>query len=160
MSDIFETDPRLLANSVQVAMLDLCDVRLMDDARFPWLVLIPRRKGASELDDLDPCDRVVLMTEIIQAASAVRQLGETLDRPVDKVNTAALGNVTPQLHVHVIGRRRDDPLWPDPVWGRPGATGLEAGLLVRLARIAGQALEDQTLEGQTLEGQALEGSAS
>lgn len=144
MNDIFETDPRLLANSVQVAALDLCDVRLMDDARFPWLVLIPRRKGARELEDLEPSDQALLMGEIIGAAGAVRRLGDDLGRPVEKVNTAALGNVTPQLHVHVIGRRRDDPLWPDPVWGRPGATAMEVELLNSLATLAGQALKTTT----------------
>ncbi len=144
MNAIFETDPRLLTNSVQVAALDLSDVRLMDDTRFPWLVLIPRRKGARELDDLEASDRALLMTEIIEVTQAVRKLGEDLDRPVEKVNTAALGNVTPQLHVHVIGRRRDDPLWPDPVWGRPGATAMEAALLARQARIASQVLAGTT----------------
>lgn len=129
----FETDPRLLANSVPVAALGLSDLRLMDDARFPWLVLIPRVAGASELDDLDADQQAQLMTEIIAAGGIVRQVGEALDRPVDKVNTAALGNVTSQLHIHVVGRRRDDPLWPDPIWGRGGGVAYEAGELERLA---------------------------
>jgi diadenosine tetraphosphate (Ap4A) HIT family hydrolase len=130
----FETDSRLLANSTAVAAWDLCDVRLMDDARFPWLVLIPRVAGASELDDLAPADRPVLMAEMIRAGEIVRRLGQAMDLAVDKVNTAALGNVTAQLHVHVVGRRRDDPLWPDPIWGRDGRTPL-GGL--RLAELAG-----------------------
>lgn len=140
MTDAFETDPRLLANSVPVAALGLCDVRLMDDARFPWLVLIPRRAGASELDDLEAVDRAELMQEMIRAGEAVRRIGVLLDRPVDKLNTAALGNVTAQLHVHVVGRRRDDPLWPDPIWGRPGAAPCAPETLVRLAEAATRAL--------------------
>lgn len=140
MTDAFETDPRLLANSVPVAALTLCDVRLMDDARFPWLVLIPRRAGASELDDLQPADRDRLMQEIIRAGEAVRGLGVVLDRPVDKLNTAALGNVTAQLHIHVVGRRRDDPLWPDPIWGRPGAAPWSPDTLARLVDLATRAL--------------------
>lgn len=131
----FETDPRLLANSIAVAALDLSDLRLMDDARFPWLVLIPRVTSASELDDLDPDQRQILMREIIAAGEMARRLGEALGRPVDKVNTAALGNVTAQLHVHVVGRRRDDALWPDPIWGRGGGVAWPQGELDRLAAL-------------------------
>lgn len=134
MTPAFETDPRLIANSGAVAAWDLCDVRLMDDARFPWLVLIPRVADASELDDLASADRPVLMAEMIRAGQIVRRLGEAMDLEVHKVNTAALGNVTAQLHVHIVGRRRDDPLWPDPVWGRDGRTVLGD---LRLAELAG-----------------------
>lgn len=133
----FETDPRLLANSVAVASSELSDRRLMDDARFPWLVLIPRVAGASELDDLDEAQRTMLMAEIVAAGAMVRRLGEALGRPVDKINTAALGNVTAQLHVHVVGRRRDDPLWPDPIWGRGGGVAYAEGELDRLAALIG-----------------------
>lgn len=131
----FETDPRLLAHSTPVAALGLSDLRLMDDARFPWLVLIPRVAGASELDDLDPDQRQILMTEIIAAGQMARRLGQVLGRPVDKINTAALGNVTAQLHVHVVGRRRADPLWPDPIWGRGERVALAGGELERLAAL-------------------------
>jgi diadenosine tetraphosphate (Ap4A) HIT family hydrolase len=136
MAAPFETDPRLLAHSAAVAAWDLCDVRLMDDARFPWLVLIPRVADASELDDVAPADRPALMAEIIRAGEIVRRLGEAMDLAVDKVNTAALGNVTAQLHVHVVGRRRDDPLWPDPVWGREGRVSLGEARLAELAGFA------------------------
>lgn len=135
----FQTDPRLLANSIPVAALALSDLRLMDDARFPWLVLIPRVAGASELDDLTPELRGLLMEEVIAAGVMVRSLGEALGRPIDKVNTAALGNVTSQLHVHVVGRRRDDPLWPDPIWGRGGAEPYPEGERDRLAGLIGGA---------------------
>ena len=134
----FETDSRLLAHSVAVRSWPLCDVRLMDDARFPWLVLIPRVAGASELDDVLAADRAVLMAEIIRAGELVRRLGDAMDLAVDKVNTAALGNVTAQLHIHVVGRRREDPLWPDPIWGRDGRVSLTE---VEHARLAGLAAE-------------------
>lgn len=111
-------DPAFAASSHIVTELDLCQLRLQDDARFPWLILLPRAPHAVELTDLPRKDRGRLNGEIDRAALAIRALGEHLDRPVDKLNIAALGNVTPQLHVHVIGRRRDDPVWPDPVWGR------------------------------------------
>ena len=107
-----------LAASVAVADLELCHVRLQDDARFPWLILIPRLPGASEVTDLTPDQHAVLMAEVVRATAAVRALGEAAGRPVGKLNVAALGNVTPQLHLHVIGRRRDDAAWPKPVWGQ------------------------------------------
>lgn len=120
--DGFVPDPAFAVGSVFAADWPLCQVRLQDDARFPWLILIPRRPGLVELEDLAPADRARLMEEMVRAGEVVRTLGAALDRPINKLNLAALGNVTAQLHVHVVGRRRDDPLWPDPVWGRPGAT--------------------------------------
>ena len=117
----FAPDPAFEAGSVFAVDWPLCQVRLQDDARFPWLILLPRVAGAVELDDLTPEQRTVLMEEMVRAGELVRALGQAAGRPVDKLNTAALGNVTRQLHVHVVGRRRDDGLWPDPIWGRPGA---------------------------------------
>ena len=131
----FEIDPRLLAHSVALPPLGLSDLRLMDDARFPWLVLIPRVPGATELDDLDAGQRAVLIEEIALVGVMVRRLGEALGRPIDKLNTAALGNVTPQLHIHLVGRRRDDPLWPDPIWGRGAPVARVEGEAVRLAAL-------------------------
>ena len=114
----FLADPAFESGSVAVADWPLCQVRLQDDARFPWLILIPRRAGLTELDQLEPTDLNLLMAEVLRAGDAVREVGRMLDRPVQKLNVAALGNVTAQLHVHIIGRRSDDPVWPDPVWGR------------------------------------------
>jgi diadenosine tetraphosphate (Ap4A) HIT family hydrolase len=110
-------DPAFLDTSEAVGDLAVCHARLHRDARFPWLVLIPRVEGAREIEDLSTADRTALMAEIVAAGVAVRVLGETLGRPVEKLNVGQLGNVTPQLHVHVVGRRADDPAWPGPVWG-------------------------------------------
>ena len=122
----FRADPAFDAGSVFAADWPLCQVRLQDDARFAWLILLPRVEGAVELDDLNRDQRAALMEEVVRAGELVRGLGLAAGRPVDKLNTAALGNVTRQLHVHVVGRRRDDGLWPDPIWGRPGARPLSA----------------------------------
>ncbi len=103
--------------SLTVGDLPLCRVQLQNDARWPWLILIPRLADVSEIDHLSKMDRVTLMEEQVTAMTAVRSLGQALLRPVMKLNVAALGNVTPQLHVHVIGRRHDDEAWPKPVWG-------------------------------------------
>ena len=109
----FRPDPAFDAGSVPAAEWPLCHVRLQDDARFPWLILIPRVEGAVELEDLSADQRAMLMEETVRAGALVRRLGQ-----VEKLNVGAIGNVTAQLHVHVVGRRRDDDLWPDPVWGR------------------------------------------
>ena len=113
MSVAFLLDPRLEADTHAIGDLPLCELRLMDDARFPWLVLVPRIAGARELLDLDDGDQRALLAEINLVGRAI----ETLWRP-DKLNIAALGNVVPQLHVHVIARFTSDPAWPQPVWGR------------------------------------------
>jgi len=119
--------------SVTVGDLALCRVQLQNDARWPWLILIPRRAGVSELDQLTPADRAALMDEQVAAMAAVRTLGEAAGRPVTKLNVAALGNVTPQLHVHVIGRHTGDPAWPKPVWGvGEAAPYSESGLIAAL----------------------------
>ena len=112
MDASFRLDPRLAADTIEVGALDLCAVLLMNDARFPWLVLVPRRPDLRELTDLDEADAARLTAE---TRTAVRVM-ESLSRP-DKVNVATLGNVVEQLHVHVVGRFRSDPAWPGPVWG-------------------------------------------
>jgi diadenosine tetraphosphate (Ap4A) HIT family hydrolase len=113
----FVIDKAILAGTEPLAGLKLCDVRLQTDARYPWLILLPRRPGARELEHLSAPDRARLMEEIILAGAAVRAIGAALGRPVEKLNVGALGNVTPQLHIHVVGRRPDDAAWPGPVWG-------------------------------------------
>jgi diadenosine tetraphosphate (Ap4A) HIT family hydrolase len=97
--------------------LDLCAARLQLDARFPWVVLIPRRVGARELEDLAEQDLAILTREVLMAGRAVRAIGAVWDTSVEKLNIGALGNIVPQLHVHVVGRRTDDAAWPGPVWG-------------------------------------------
>lgn len=122
----FQLDPRIDASSHWICDLPLSQVRLQDDGRFPWVVLVPRRRGVIELADLEPMDQTQLLAEINLAAAAVRALADHWDRPVEKLNIANLGNVTPQLHWHVLGRRADDPCWPGPVWGQGEATSLTA----------------------------------
>ena len=113
----FALDPRLERDSVFVADLPLCQVRLQNDARWPWLVLVPRVAEAVELTDLSAAQRAKLMDEVAVAYDAVRALGASLGRLPEKLNMGALGNVVAQLHVHVVGRRRDDPAGTAPVWG-------------------------------------------
>ncbi|HEU4662973.1 MAG TPA: HIT domain-containing protein [Dokdonella sp.] len=127
----FALDPRLVADTHPIGDAVLSRVLLMDDARFPWLVLVPRIAGARELFDLDPADRASLLTEL----DAVGRALESLLRP-DKMNIAALGNVVPQLHVHVIARYTTDAAWPQPVWGHGERVRHEpAALAARVAAL-------------------------
>ena len=115
--DMFTVDPAFEAGSVPVGELALCHIRLQVDARWPWLILIPRQAGLREIEDLSPADQSGLMAEIVACGPAVRALGLARGFEVEKLNVGALGNVTPQLHVHVVGRRAGDSAWPGPVWG-------------------------------------------
>jgi diadenosine tetraphosphate (Ap4A) HIT family hydrolase len=108
----FQLHPNLAAETMLVSSMQLSTTLLMNDRRFPWLILVPRLPGASELTDLSPDHQARLLAEINVAARALK----TLFTP-DKLNIAALGNVTPQLHVHVIARFHGDAAWPRPVWG-------------------------------------------
>ena len=132
----FALDPAFVATSAALGDLPLCEVRLQLDARYPWIVLIPRQAYMREIEDLSPADRIALMGEIVLAGAAVRTLGFQ----VDKLNVGALGNVTPQLHVHVVGRRTDDPAWPGPVWGHSAGEAYEAEMLERAVAAARAAL--------------------
>ena len=108
----FVLDARLAADTFPIGDLELSRVLLMDDARFCWLILVPRQADSSELVDLDARNRTVLMEEIAAVSEVLR------GRPdVDKINVGALGNIVRQLHIHIIARSEGDPGWPGPVWG-------------------------------------------
>lgn len=129
----FAVDPAFEAGSIAVGDLPLCHVRLQADARWPWLIVIPRLPGLREVEDLSPADRTRLIEETVLAGQAVRAMGAVTGFTVEKLNIGALGNVTPQLHVHVVGRRAGDAAWPGPVWGfgvaeAYGAEALEAAV--------------------------------
>ena len=121
----YELPPQLAADTHPLAALELCELRLMDDANYPWLVLVPRVADARELIDLDATQRYALTEEIDRAALLLRDAF----RP-HKLNVAALGNLVPQLHVHVIARFEHDPAWPSPVWGRVAARPYTPEMLV------------------------------
>src|SRR5882757_8935065 len=103
---------QLEADTVPVGGLALSRVLLANDANYPWLIVVPRIPGVTELIDLDPNEQVQLLGEIDAAARALKDV-----TACEKLNIAALGNMVAQLHVHVIGRRHSDAAWPKPVWG-------------------------------------------
>ena len=122
----FILDPAFAATSFRLGDLGLSEARLQDDARYPWVVLIPRLPGLTEIEDLNADQRARLMEEAVAAGAAVRTVGAVLGLAIDKLNLGALGNVTPQLHLHVVGRRISDPAWPGPVWGHSAAEPYDA----------------------------------
>jgi diadenosine tetraphosphate (Ap4A) HIT family hydrolase len=103
--------PQLERDTAPVGDLALCRVLAMNDADYPWLVLVPRRGGAVEIAGLG-ADAARLMDEILLASQVLKAV-----TGCDKLNIAAIGNVVPQLHVHIVARWKNDPLWPKPVWG-------------------------------------------
>ncbi|SRR5258706_10240830 len=117
----FVLHPRLAADTVPVTDWTLSRVLLMNDARYAWLVLVPRRPNAVELFDLSEADRRVLIEEVAQASKLLKTVSGAA-----KINVGALGNLVAQLHVHVVARRPDDPAWPGPVWEHSSAVPYSA----------------------------------
>lgn len=127
----FELHPDLVRDTVEVARWALCRVGLNRDRNYPWLILSPMRAGLRDLHDVPAAEHATLMAEIARASAALQELYAPI-----KINVAALGNVTPQLHIHVIARRADDPAWPRPVWGvAPAAPYGEAELAETATRL-------------------------
>lgn len=132
-------DPALERDTIPIGDMPLCHVLLIDDSNYPWLLLVPRRRAIIEITELDYIEQAQLMSEIMQASRSLKSLTNC-----DKINIAALGNVVPQLHVHVIARSKTDPAWPKPVWGavparaydRSGMDSLLKPLRQRLALTA------------------------
>lgn len=108
----FELHETLAADTLEAVCWPLSRVLLMNDSRYPWLILVPAKAGLSEIHDLDPTDQAVLMTEINRASRALTRLFSP-----DKINVGVLGNLVPQLHTHVVARFRSDDAWPGPIWG-------------------------------------------
>jgi diadenosine tetraphosphate (Ap4A) HIT family hydrolase len=127
----FTLDPRLASDTFEIADLGLSRALLMNDARYPWVILMPRRQGVVEITDLTSADRATLTEEIAHACAIVRALPD-----VEKVNVGALGNIVRQLHIHIVGRNAHDFAWPGPVWGAGSARPYQAterlALLARL----------------------------
>lgn len=124
---------RLAADTHTIGRLTLSRVLLMNDSSVPWLILVPEVPGATEIHDLNILDRTVLMEEITRASLAMQELYAP-----DKLNVGVLGNIVPQLHVHIIARYRSDRAWPGPIWGtgpvKPYDPEETASVCDRLAR--------------------------
>src|SRR5690242_4573252 len=104
--------PQLERDTASFGDLPLCRVLVINDANYPWLLLVPRRPDTVEITDLSEVEQAQLVTEITRVSRAVKDVTQC-----DKLNVAALGNMVPQLHVHIIARFKTDAAWPKPVWG-------------------------------------------
>jgi diadenosine tetraphosphate (Ap4A) HIT family hydrolase len=129
--------PQLAKDTVMACDLALSRVLVMNDAEFPWLILVPRRYGVADIIDLGD-EQAILMEELSLISHVLKD-----ETRCDKLNVAAIGNVVPQLHIHVVARRKDDPLWPKPIWGIAPRRALEAAAMDRLVsairdRVRGQ----------------------
>ncbi len=111
-SDQWSLHPQLVRDTIELGDLALSRVLVIKDANYPWLLMVPRRPGIVEIIDLDEIEQAQLMVEITRVSRVLKAVTQC-----DKLNVAALGNAVPQLHVHVIARRKTDKAWPKPVWG-------------------------------------------
>ncbi|WP_404420080.1 HIT domain-containing protein [Marinospirillum sp.] len=109
----FTLHPRLEADSIFLGQLPLCQLRLINDSRYPWLLLVPAQADRVEITDLSAEDYQQLWSEVRQVSEGLQSLFQP-----DKLNVATLGNLVPQLHLHVIARFKTDATWPGPVWGQ------------------------------------------
>ena len=123
---MFHLDPRLDQDTEFLALLPLSQLRLMRDARYRWVVLIPALPDLKELHDLGSDDRARLMEEIVLVSGALQRLYAP-----EKINVGALGNIVSQLHIHVVARSVGDPAWPGPVWGHSDAVAYAPDALAR-----------------------------
>lgn len=133
---MFRLHPQLEQDCEQLGRFALCRLLLMRDANYPWCILVPEREGVGEIYQLSEEDQLQLARESVLLARTMATLFAA-----DKMNVAALGNVVPQLHIHHIARRRDDPAWPAPVWGKLPARAYVEVELARTAQALCAALE-------------------
>lgn len=127
---MFKLDPQLERDTIALASLSLCELLLMNDSNYPWIILVPRRAGMRELLELSDDDQKQYLVE----SNAVAKLLQT-QFGAYKLNVAALGNMVEQLHIHHIARYKDDVAWPKPVWGAVPAVAYEKGKLAEVTEI-------------------------
>jgi diadenosine tetraphosphate (Ap4A) HIT family hydrolase len=142
MSLTFSLHPQLAVDTTPIGDLPLSRVLLMNDANYPWLILVPRLPGIVEVIDLEENAQNQLTTEIARVSAALKEV-----TACDKLNIAAIGNVVPQLHVHVIARWKTDVAWPKPVWGAAPAKPYDEAVRNRLAAALRQALQIEASRG-------------
>ena len=112
---MFKINNKFLKSSHHIADLKLCSVRLHDNSKFPWLILIPKRKYVTDISDLNSKDQLLLMKEIVFVSKLMKKLFKT-----SKLNVEKIGNIVPQLHIHIIARYKNDLTWPLSVWVKKG----------------------------------------
>ena len=126
-----KVNKNFLKSSCYIGDLKLCSVRLIDNAKFPWIILIPKRKVATDITDLNLKDQSLLMKEIVHCSKLMKKIFKT-----SKLNVEKIGNIVPQLHIHIIARYKNDSSWPLSVWVVKGETYSKIALEKNLSRIS------------------------
>ena len=125
-----KVDKNFLKSSYYVSDLKLCTIRLIDNQKFPWIILIPRRKGVTDITELAPKDQLLLMKEIVYSSKKMKKIFKA-----SKLNVEKIGNIVPQLHIHIIARYKNDSSWPLSVWVVKGTTYTKVDLAKVLDKI-------------------------
>ena len=127
----FKIDKKFLKSSYHINELKLCSIRLHDNSKFPWLILIPKRNKVTDISDLKPKDQILLIKEIVYVSKIMKKLFKT-----SKLNVEKIGNIVPQLHIHIIARYKKDNTWPLPVWVTKGKAHSKATLEKIISKIS------------------------
>tara|TARA_B100001093_G_scaffold64031_1_gene53925 strand:+ start:66 stop:467 length:402 start_codon:yes stop_codon:yes gene_type:complete len=125
-----KVNKNFLKSSYYVSDLKLCTIRLIDNQKFPWIILIPRRKGVTDITELTLKDQLLLMKEIVYSSKKMKKIFKT-----SKLNVEKIGNIVPQLHIHIIARYKNDCSWPLSVWVVKGTTYTKVDLVKVLDKI-------------------------
>ena len=126
----FKIDNKFLKSSHHVTELKLCSIRLNDNSKFPWIILIPKRNKITDMSDLNSKDQILLMKEIVHVSKILKKLFKT-----SKLNIEKIGNMVPQLHIHVIARSKKDSSWPLSVWVVKGKNYTETALIIMMQKV-------------------------
>ena len=106
-----KVNKNFLKDSYHITDLKLCSVRLIDNSKFPWIILVPNRKKITDISELNLKDQILLMKEIVHCSKLMKKIFKT-----SKLNVEKIGNIVPQLHIHIIARSKNDSSWPLSVW--------------------------------------------
>ena len=126
----FKIDKKFLKSSHHIIELKLCSIRLHDNSKFPWVILIPKRNKITDISDLNSKDQILLMKEIVHVSKIMKKLFKT-----SKLNIEKIGNMVPQLHIHIIARSKKDSTWPLSVWVVKGKNYTEAALFIMTQKV-------------------------
>ena len=127
----FKIDKKFLKSSFHITDLKLCSIRLHDNSKFPWLILIPKRNKIADISDLKPKDQILLMNEIVFVSKIMKKIFKT-----SKLNVEKIGNIVPQLHIHIIARNKKDSSWPLSVWVVKGKNYTKEALTVIIRKLS------------------------
>ena len=127
----FKLDRKFLKSSYHITDLKLCSIRLHDNSKFPWLILIPKRNKITDISDLKPKDQILLMNEIVFVSKIMKKIFKT-----SKLNVEKIGNIVPQLHIHIIARNKKDSSWPLSVWVVKGKNYTKEALTIMIQKFS------------------------